>query len=152
MADTKSVLVLGSITGVPVMPTSGPRPVRPPEGSAVPNCTGVTPVERKLTFHSGAWEVSASRAYTLSCSVATKITLCVPLPGMLRLGTYRGWAKTRPSTLYLNSMPKLVLTLEGVSLVSLGLRPARLLSYFQVSTETGELPPTLLRAKVAVTL
>ena len=70
-----------------------------------------------------------------------KVTLCVPLLGMLRFGMYSGWANTSPSTLSAKSLPKLLLTLDGVNVVSLGFSPARVRSYLKVRTEAAEAPP-----------
>src|ERR1700757_2558729 len=72
-ATTYRVPLAGSITGVPVIPDS----VGMSEGQQSPVSLGVIVVMPadgliKLTFHSGAGpEPSASKAYTLSCSVAT---------------------------------------------------------------------------------
>ena len=75
--------VLGSMTGVPVMPISG---VRSPQPLTLLD-TAVAPLGSRLTFHSGAMALvaSASNAYTLSFSVATNTTLCVA-PLIVRFG------------------------------------------------------------------
>src|ERR1700722_15190595 len=70
--------------------------------------------------------VSASKAYTESCSVAANTTLCRE-PEMLSRDTYRGWASTLPSTERLRSKPKLDdSTFAGVSAVSVRFWPLRL--------------------------
>jgi hypothetical protein len=70
-----------SITGVPVMPTCGTMEPHPKLFADAVN----TPCARftKLTRHRGEGNcLSASKAYTLSCSVATKTNLWIPWPGM----------------------------------------------------------------------
>ena len=66
-ATTYSVPPGGSMTGVPVIPTSGTRSLQPRFEELF---TVVPPAGIKLTF---AYTVptSASMAYTLSCSVTT---------------------------------------------------------------------------------
>jgi hypothetical protein len=83
------VPVLPSMTGVAVMPTSGTMSVVrvTADGTVVMPADGLM----KLSFQSGAPPVSASKAYTLSCSVVTNTTLCVPLPGMGTFDTVSGW-------------------------------------------------------------
>ena len=70
-ATTYSVPLPGSITGVPVIPISGWISQHSPVsvfGTVVMPAAGLM----KLTCHSGApLRPSASKAYTLSCSVAT---------------------------------------------------------------------------------
>ena len=52
----------------------------------------------KFTCHSGLLLLpSASKAYTLSCSVATITMLWYPCPGMFTFSTYSGEANVRPS-------------------------------------------------------
>ena len=60
MAETYNVCVTGSITGVPVTPTRGPMPVRPPK---LPSA-GVIPFagSMKLRFHKILVGSSASSA------------------------------------------------------------------------------------------
>src|SRR6516164_11016432 len=100
LETTYSVFVDGSITGVPVTPTSGvmspyPSPTRWPEG---PEGTEVSPVvppcaeSIRLTCHSCTHgEASASKAYRLSCCVAANTTLCCA-PLIVRLATHSGCA------------------------------------------------------------
>ena len=80
----------------PVMPISGTIWPQPRSEAG----TVVTPrlLSRKLTCHSGAAFgpalLSASKAYTLSCSVATKTTLWVAFPGIATFDRYSGCAYT----------------------------------------------------------
>ncbi|PYT16312.1 MAG: hypothetical protein DMG59_10845 [Acidobacteria bacterium] len=96
IATRYSVPLAGSITGVPVMPISGTIWPQPRSEAG----TVVTPrlLSRKLTCHSGAAFgpalLSASKAYTLSCSVATKTTLWVAFPGIATFDRYSGCAYT----------------------------------------------------------
>ena len=71
LATTYSVPLPASITGVPVIPISGAMSQHSPVS---PAATVVTPAAglMKLTCHSGVLlRPSASKAYTVSCAVAT---------------------------------------------------------------------------------
>src|ERR1700722_6367280 len=95
------------MTGVEVMPISGTTWKQPraslkvsPDASS-DACHRVEPV-------------SASKAYTESCSVAANTTLCRE-PDTLSCDTYSGWASTLPSTAKFRSKPKPAeVTLAGV--------------------------------------
>src|SRR5579862_6546704 len=75
LATTYSVLLVGSITGVPKIPISA-SPLTPTQPWTFTG-TVELPEGIKLTCHSGAWQfiLSASKANMLSCSVATYTTL-----------------------------------------------------------------------------
>ena len=79
------------MTGVEVTPISGltwPQPRSSLEVSpdlSIETCQITVPV-------------SASKAYTESCSVATMSKLCVPFDGTATLDAYNGSASTLPST------------------------------------------------------
>src|SRR5204862_7224917 len=107
------------MTGEPVIPISGWMSQHSPVS---PLGTVVTPAAglMKLTFQIGELlRPSASKAYTLSCSVDTYTTLRTPTPGIFTLATYSGEAWAIPSVWYENSLPKLdALTFAGVRTVS----------------------------------
>ncbi len=93
------VAVVGSMTGVLVIPTCGTRSGQPMSElllTVVAPAAAPCAVSIKFACHSGlAFApvlLSASNAYTLSPSVATKRTLCVPLPGIGRFARYSGCA------------------------------------------------------------
>ena len=98
-ASTYMVPVAGSMTGVLVIPTCGTRSEQPMSElllTVVAPAAAPCAVSIRLACHSGlAFApvlLSASNAYTLSPSVATKTTLCVPLPGIDTLARYSGCA------------------------------------------------------------
>src|SRR5271167_1933847 len=69
--------------------------------------------------------VSASKAYTESCVVAARITLCVP-PCMGRFATHSGCAYIAPSVAHEKSFPNVaVATLAVVSAYSCEFTPSR---------------------------
>ena len=112
------------MTGVPVMPTSVGISVQFRSALLL---TVLPPVGIRLFFQYSVPE-SASMAKTLSCSVATYSTLCVP-PPMPTFARYRGCAYTVPSTMVVNNFPNFVLlTLAGVRMVSCTFWPVRELS------------------------
>src|SRR5712672_2817404 len=98
LATTYIVLVLKSITGVPVTPTSVyPLTTPQPRAETGSEVTVVPfPEFRKLTCHKGvpAPGVSALKAYMLSCAVATYTAFTTPTLGMFTLETYKGSAIT----------------------------------------------------------
>src|SRR5580700_2278827 len=128
------------IAGVDVIPTSDstwPQPLSESEG--------LSP-EARDTDQSGEPPASASKAYRVSFSVATYKTLCVP-PEIETAGTYRGCASTWPSSVSLNSKPKLAdLTLAGESSVSSRFCPVRAASLCHVSTPWADKPVAHNRA------
>src|ERR1035438_3165473 len=71
---------------------------------------------RKFTCQSGSVITALpSNAYTLSCSVATNTTLCLPFPAISMLGIKSGCAYPSPSTGNEYSFPNcLVFTFSGV--------------------------------------
>src|ERR1035441_10632717 len=88
----------------------------------------VSPAASVVTCHR-LDPLSASNPYTVPCSLATNSTLCVPFPGILTLGAYKGCASTRPSVETVNNFPNVVeFTFLSVSAVSLELCPVRRLS------------------------
>ena len=107
------------MTGVPVIPISGWMSQHSPVS---PLGTVVTPAAglMKLTFQIGELlRPSASKAYTLSCSVDTYTTLRTPTPGMVTLATYSGDACDIPSVWNEKSFPNLdAFTLACVRTVS----------------------------------
>src|SRR5580692_11121909 len=110
------------MTGVEVTPISGvicPQPCEP---------LVLSPAPSRDTCHSTA-PLSASKAYTESCSVAASTTLCAA-PATPSCDRYSGWASTLPSTLNVRSKPKGAdVTFARVSDDSAGFRPLRLRSY-----------------------
>src|SRR5215469_4112298 len=104
--------------------------------SWAPTVSSSRSLSSRLTCHSGgSLGRSASNAYTLSCSVATKSTLCLPLPGISTDGRNSGCAYTAPSTLNAPSLPNCwAFTFCGVSVFSLSAAPVRKLSYCEVVT------------------
>jgi len=129
------------MTGVDVIPTSGAM-----NGQAVSLAgTAVAPFFRKLTCHKGAEGFPyASKAYTLSCSVATKTTSCLPFPGISTPARKSGCAYTSPSTFMVKSFPNCCgLTLRGVSVASFRSAPVRALSYCEVVTCASAASPTV---------
>src|SRR6266436_6660748 len=146
----------GSITGVPVTPTSGaisppgPKPTRKlafPLGTVVSPAVAPCPVSMRLTFHSCVQGLaSASKAYRLSCWVATNTTLWTA-PLTLRLATHSGCAYTAPSTVQEKSLPKLpVFTFAGASAYSCVLAPSRSRSLWYVYTPGKSVTPTVADA------
>ncbi|MGF6480319.1 hypothetical protein QFZ91_002482 [Paraburkholderia sp. JPY419] len=109
------------MTGVEVMPivfTIWPQPR---------SSLGVSPLPSVRTCHRVA-PVSASNAYTVSFSVATYSTLCVP-PAIASEATNSGCASTLPSTLKKPTLPNFAaVTLAGVSVVSPRFWPVRAMS------------------------
>src|SRR5580698_5968997 len=126
-----------SIAGVDVMPTSGP--IWPQLLSELETVSPLGIID--FGVHSSVPE-SASKAYTVSFSVTTYKTLCVP-PAMDTAGTYKGWASTLPSSARLKSSPKLVeFTLAGDRSVSSRFCPVRAASLCQVNTPWARKPET----------
>src|SRR5580698_2830965 len=124
-----------SIAGVDVMPTSGP--IWPQLLSELETVSPLGIID--FGVHSSVPE-SASKAYTVSFSVTTYKTLCVP-PAMDTAGTYKGWASTLPSSARLKSSPKLVeFTLAGDRSVSSRFCPVRAASLCQVNTPWARKP------------
>src|ERR1700674_2337601 len=90
--------------------------------------TGTSPLvppwlpSMRLACHSCAQGLaSASKAYRLSCWVATSTMLCLA-PPTVAFATHSGCAYTAPSTVHEKSLPKLVVfTFAVVSAYSCGL-------------------------------
>src|SRR4030081_1033046 len=92
--------LLRSMTGVEVTPICGVIWLQPKSSEAVSSDTS------KETFHNNV-PTSASKAYTLSFSVTTYSTLCVPWPEIDTPDRYSGSASITPSIGSANSFPKL---------------------------------------------
>ena len=129
LATTYNVPVEESITGVLVIPNSGVMVAQSPwpdaasaQGIAVTPAAGLI----KLTVHTGVDDaVSASQAYTESCSVATNTRLCICVPTVTP-GIYNGWAKIGPSTGSEKSLPNVdELTFAVVRIDSFTFCPVR---------------------------
>ena len=99
LLTTYRVFDTGSMTGVPVMPTSGLTfPPGLTSDVGVPDGTDVSPAVAPCAASNSEachrvrhGEASASNAYTLSCCVATMTTLCCA-PLTLRFGIHSGCA------------------------------------------------------------
>lgn len=95
------MFVDGSITGVPTIPISGVRSV------VLTSLldTQVSPDSSKL-LDQYVWhgEASASKAYTVSCSVAAMTMLCVP-PPIAAFATHRGCAYAEASIAQAKRLP-----------------------------------------------
>ena len=95
-------------------------PAASPQGIAVTPAAGLI----KLVCQTGVVEaVSASQAYTLSCSVATNTKLCTCVPTVTP-GIYNGCAKIGPSTGSEKSLPNVdEFTFAVVRIVSVHVLP-----------------------------
>src|SRR6516164_8816283 len=100
-------------------------PAASPQGIAVTPAAGLI----KLVCQTGVVEaVSASQAYTLSCSVAINTKLCTCVPTVTP-GIYNGCAKIGPSTGNEKSLPNIdELTFAVVRIISFTFCPVRRLS------------------------
>src|ERR1700677_3548179 len=117
-----------SMTGVARIPIVGLTTGHPRLSEAV------SPEGRTEVDHSGDPAVSASKAYTVSFSVATYKTSC-GTPEIVTDGTYRGCPSTLVFTGSVNNKPKLVeFTLDGDRSVSVRFCPVRAASLCHVST------------------
>src|SRR2546427_833712 len=147
IATKKIVCDEGSITGVPVIPTTGPRAL-----SFSTSANGATTSPPGISFtlavdhtdlHPGP---SASNAYKLSFSVATNTTLW-RVPPIVTLGTQSGCAKTQPSTGQENSFPNVALvTFCAVRAYSWEFTPERDASFLHVFTPARSVTPMVAEA------
>jgi hypothetical protein len=139
---------LRSITGVDVIPTFEESSLQPWGLSPA-----VSPDSSPVAVHSGC-AVFASRAYSVSFSVAMNSTLCTT-ELIVRRDTNSGCASTGPSSGKVPSLPNLPeLTLVGVSWVSPVYAPVRAMSLCHVGTSSEVLVDgamVKLRSAVPVT-
>src|SRR5579864_4188538 len=138
----------GSITGVPVMPVTGPREMLSHSRSSRGAVFSSTGMRFTLGLDHTALHPrsSASKAYRLSFSVAMKTTLC-RWPLICKLAIQRGWAKTHPSTGHEKIFPNLLLTtFSPVRAYSWEFTPECSRSFRHVATPTRSVTPTLANA------
>jgi len=135
-ASTYMVPVVGSMTGVLVIPTCG---VRSPQPMSELLLTVVAPAARSVRRVNqvrlpqrarvrSRIVVGVKRVHAVAFG-GHETTLCVPLPGIERLARYSGCAYTYPFTGCEKSLPKvLTVTFWGVRIVSFVFAPLRALS------------------------